>query len=87
MVFYIYVCVFARHPLKVPKREIFMTELFILSDPSWVGDLRSEPDRSFVLSIRLIFTTLFLSFFVCGKNYPPPTEYAVKIIPRLLSMG
>jgi hypothetical protein len=23
---------------------------------------------------------------VGGKNYSPPTEYAVKIIPRLLSM-
>jgi hypothetical protein len=29
--------------LKVPKREIFVTELFILSDPIWVGDLRTEP--------------------------------------------
>ncbi len=29
--------------LKVPKREIFVTELFILSDPIWVGDLRNEP--------------------------------------------
>jgi hypothetical protein len=28
--------------LKVPKREIFVTELFILSDPNWVGDLRNE---------------------------------------------
>ncbi len=28
--------------LKVPKREIFVTELFILSD-IWVGDLRNEP--------------------------------------------
>ncbi len=27
--------------LKVPKREIFVTELFILSDPIWVGDLRT----------------------------------------------
>jgi hypothetical protein len=28
--------------LKVPKREIFVTgtELFTLSDPIWVGDLR-----------------------------------------------
>jgi hypothetical protein len=28
--------------LKVPKREIFVTELFILSDPILVGDLRTE---------------------------------------------
>ncbi len=31
--------------LKVPKREIFVTELFILSDPIWVGDLRTEPKK------------------------------------------
>ena len=35
-------------PLKVPKREIFVTELFILSDPIWVGDLRTEPKKPFV---------------------------------------
>ncbi len=34
--------------LKVPKREIFVTELFILSDPIWVGDLRTEPKKHFV---------------------------------------
>ena len=32
--------------LKVPKREIFVTELFILSDPIWVGDLRTEPKKT-----------------------------------------
>jgi hypothetical protein len=31
--------------LKVPKREIFVTELFILSDPIWVGDLRTETKK------------------------------------------
>jgi hypothetical protein len=36
------------YPLKVPKREIFVTELFILSDPIWVGDLRTEPKKPFV---------------------------------------
>jgi hypothetical protein len=46
--------------LKVPKREIFVTELFILSDPIWVGDLRPEPKKPFFKSIRLIFTILFL---------------------------
>ncbi len=46
--------------LKVPKREIFVTELFILSDPIWVCDLRTEPKKPFVLSVRLIFTILFL---------------------------
>ncbi len=34
--------------LKVPKREILVTELFILSDPIWVGDLRNEPKKPFV---------------------------------------
>ena len=34
--------------LKVPKREIFVTELFTLSDPIWIGDLRSEPKNLFV---------------------------------------
>ncbi len=34
--------------LKVPKREIFVTELFMLSDPIWVGDLRNEPKKPFV---------------------------------------
>ncbi len=34
--------------LKVPKREIFVTELFILSDPIWVSDLRTEPNKPFV---------------------------------------
>ncbi len=33
----------AKEALKVPKREISMTELCILSDPIWVGDLRNEP--------------------------------------------
>jgi hypothetical protein len=35
-------------PLKVPKREIFVTELFILSDTTWVCDLRTEPKKPFV---------------------------------------
>jgi hypothetical protein len=34
--------------LKVPKREIFVTELFILSDPIWIGDLRTKPKKPFV---------------------------------------
>jgi hypothetical protein len=34
--------------LKVPKREIFVTELFTLSDPIWIGDLRTEPRNLFV---------------------------------------
>ncbi len=34
--------------LKVPKREIFVTELFLLGDPIWVGDLRNEPKKLFL---------------------------------------
>jgi hypothetical protein len=35
--------------LKVPKREIFVTKLFsvfTLSDPIWIGDLRTAPKKS-----------------------------------------
>ncbi len=28
--------------LKVPKREIFVTELSVLSHPIWIGDLRTK---------------------------------------------
>ena len=35
-------------PLKVPKREIFVTELFTRSDPIWIGDMRTEPIKPFV---------------------------------------
>ncbi len=34
--------------LEVPKREIFVTELFTLSDPIWIGDMRIEPKKLFV---------------------------------------
>jgi hypothetical protein len=34
-----------REYLKVPKREIFVTELFILSDSIWVGDLAHEAKK------------------------------------------
>ncbi len=34
--------------LKVPKREIFLAELFILSNPIWIGDLRTEPKNPFM---------------------------------------
>jgi hypothetical protein len=60
----------------VPKREIFVTELFILSYPTWVCDLRTEPKNPFVLSVRLIFAIFFL----------PMTEYAGKIIAGILSV-
>jgi hypothetical protein len=35
-------------PLKVPKREISVTELFTLSDLIWIGDMRTEPKKPFV---------------------------------------
>ncbi len=34
--------------LKVPKREIFVTELFTLRDPIWIGDMRTEPIKLLV---------------------------------------
>jgi hypothetical protein len=34
--------------LMVPKREIFVTELFTLSDPIWIGDIRIGPKKLFV---------------------------------------
>jgi hypothetical protein len=43
------------HTLKVPKREIFVTELIILSHPIWIGDLRTR----FVRIVRLLFAILF----------------------------
>jgi hypothetical protein len=33
--------------LKVPKRGKFVTELFTLSDPIWIGDMRTEPKKPF----------------------------------------
>ncbi len=35
-------------PLKVPKHEIFVTEIYTLSDPSWVGDLGTEAKNPFL---------------------------------------
>jgi hypothetical protein len=43
----------------MPKREIFVTELFILSYSILVFDLRTEPKNPFVFSVRLIFAILF----------------------------
>jgi hypothetical protein len=39
---------FSDATLKVPKREIFVTELFTRSDPIWIGDMRTEPIKPFV---------------------------------------
>ncbi len=46
-------------PLKVPKREIFVTELIILSHPIWRGDLRTKEKNLFVRIVRLLFAILF----------------------------
>jgi hypothetical protein len=52
-------CRFAYFPvLKVPKREIFVTELIILSHPIWIGDLRTEAKNRFVGIVRLLFAIL-----------------------------
>jgi hypothetical protein len=60
----------------VPKRETFETELSTLSDPIWVGDLRNEKKKSICVNCWVdIPHFAFLAM----------TEYAVKIIPRLLN--
>jgi hypothetical protein len=43
----------------IPKREIFMTELFTLSDPIWAGDLGTEAKNQCLKIFRLIFTIFF----------------------------
>jgi len=62
------------HNLKVPKREISVTELFVLSYPSWVGDLRTELKKSYLCNMLGWYSPF------C---FLPMTEYEVKIIPRL----
>jgi hypothetical protein len=48
--------------LKVPKREIFVTELIILRHPIWIGDLRTKAKNRFVRIVRLLLAN-FLVFF------------------------
>ncbi len=43
---------------KVPKREIFVTELIILSHPIWIGDLRTKAKNRLVRIVRLLFAIL-----------------------------
>jgi hypothetical protein len=45
----------AKVGLKVPKREIFVTELFTLSDPIWIGDMYTEPKNQIFKIFRIIF--------------------------------
>jgi hypothetical protein len=62
--------------LKVPKCEIFITELYTLSDPIWVGDLGSEAKHQFFESLKAdVFHFLFLTM----------TDSSATIIPRILS--
>ncbi len=44
---------------KVPKREIFVTEFITLSDPIWVGHLRTVAKNPFLKILRLILAILF----------------------------
>jgi hypothetical protein len=45
--------------LKVPKHEIFVPKLFILSYLIWIGDLGIEPKNPLVhISVRVIFAIL-----------------------------
>ncbi len=48
----------AKSMLKVPKREIFVTELIILSHPIWIGDLRTKAKNRFVRMVRLLLAIL-----------------------------
>ncbi len=49
--------------LKVPKREIFETELIILSHPIWIGDLRTKAKNRFVRIVRLLTVIRHFGFF------------------------
>jgi len=61
--------------LKVPKCEIFITKLYTLSEPFWVGDLGSEAKTSIFVSFKADICHFFLTM----------TESSAKIIPRILS--
>jgi hypothetical protein len=57
--FYCYIQNITVHTvLKVTKREIFVTELIILSHPIWIGDLRIKAKNRFVRIVRLLFAIL-----------------------------
>ncbi len=69
------------HLLKVPKREIFVTELFILSDPIWVGDLRTEPIKPSTPT-EWALKIIHKSYWVDGRA----GWQILEVISRLLSM-
>jgi hypothetical protein len=52
-----YTCI-SGSSLKVPKREIFVTELIILIHPIWIGVLRTKAKKRFVKIVRLLFAIL-----------------------------
>jgi hypothetical protein len=47
-----------RWHLKVPKREIFVTELITLRHPISIGDLRTKAKNLFVRIVRLLLAIL-----------------------------
>ena len=49
MLFFVYFFSLFKAYLIVHKREIFVTELFTLSDPIWVGDLGTEAKNQFFI--------------------------------------
>jgi hypothetical protein len=52
--------------LKVPKREIFVTELIILSHPFWIGDLRTVMGKHPDLMVGPPTPTIFPTI---GRNF------------------
>jgi hypothetical protein len=63
-------------PLKVPKLEIFVTELFTPSDPIWVGDWLIDAKKliveNFQVDIRLF--VIFTDDWSIGLNFLPMNE-------------
>jgi hypothetical protein len=72
----------------VPKHEIFLTELIILSYPIWKGTLGVYGKKFICMKCKgdICHFVFLPATEYAVKNYSSPAEYAVKIIPRLLSM-
>jgi hypothetical protein len=56
--------------LKVPKRENFLLAFFALSEPIWVGDLGTKPQKIFFSHLTPDFDRFwfFAAYWVCGKS-------------------
>ena len=79
--------IFIVNGLKVPKREIFVTELIILSHPIWIGDLRTKAKNRFVWIVRLLFAILFFyRWLSVRQKIFRVIEWAAKNFSRILSM-